>query len=249
MASLNLTISFFDHRKVKRLVHLLGKGSEILPLRLWVLTAKDFDDGRLTGISVQEIEGECLWWGRKGRMCEIMLADETRFLEAQNDGSFIVHGLDGRWIDEQGHIRAFKERGRKAAKKRWGDATSNATSITTSNALTVHSIAEQNPVLGPAPPIDPGGDTLDSLVHSYVNAHPRLIWDRKLHANMCKLVNVVGWERAKKLVDSSVNFEFPVSYALGIAEREYRQNVAKNGHPKAETAEDLRKKSWSPYGS
>lgn len=141
MPSLNLDIDYFNHRKTKRLIRLLGKGSEVLPLKLWVYTARYFaDDGRLTGISAQEIEDECQWWGSSGEMVRVMLLPEVKFL-IQDAETICVH----QWIDHEGHISAFSERAQKGAQKRWenyrnrdapSNPTSNASSIATSNAPT-----------------------------------------------------------------------------------------------------------------
>ncbi len=140
MTALNLDIDYFAHPKTKRLVRLLGKGSEVLPLKLWCYTAKYFkEDGRLTGISTQEIESEVSWWGEPGQMVEVMLKEV--FLERDADGTLMVHD----WAEHEGHISAFSERAKAAAKARWdkarggkdppeGDAPSNATSTASSNA-------------------------------------------------------------------------------------------------------------------
>lgn len=57
MASLNLDMDYFGHPKTKRLVGLLGRGAEVLPLRLWCHVGKyHAQDGRLAGYSPQEIE-------------------------------------------------------------------------------------------------------------------------------------------------------------------------------------------------
>jgi hypothetical protein len=148
MANLNLDIDYFDHPKTKRLIRLLGKGSEVLPLKLWVYTARYHKrSGELTGISAQEIEDECKWWGEAGKMVEVMLAtgkdvkpelrDEFCFLKLV-DGTYVVPN----WVRRQGHLQAFEERARNGARKRWDraggnatdDACSNATSNATSNA-------------------------------------------------------------------------------------------------------------------
>ncbi len=133
MASLNLALDYFDHPKTKRLIRLLGKGSEVLPLKVWVYTARYFPkDGRLTGISTQEIEAECRWWGTESEMVRVMLMPDVLFLEL--DGTtLVVHD----WIEHEGHLSVYKERAKKAAKVRWDeDASSDASSIPSSNAIT-----------------------------------------------------------------------------------------------------------------
>lgn len=149
MPSLNLDIDYFNHPKTKRLIRLLGKGSEVIPLRLWCYTARYFaEDGRLAGISAQEIEDECCWWGQKGDAVKVMV--DCQFLEVDGE-NFVVHD----WCEHEGHIIAFRERAKAGAQARWdgykidanGNASSNASSIPRSiakrNAPTVPTVPNQ----------------------------------------------------------------------------------------------------------
>lgn len=141
MASLNLDLDYFFHPKTRRLIGLLGKGSEAIPIRVWCFCGKYYSDtGRLTGISAQEIESEVKWWGSPGKCVESLLA--CKFLIQEPDGTFAVKD----WLEHSGHIAAYKKRSKQAAKARWRngmgadeaeffDASSNATSIPSSNAL------------------------------------------------------------------------------------------------------------------
>ena len=57
MAYLNLDIHYFTNIKTKRLVGLLGKGAELLPLRLWCHCAEHHaENGELAGYTAQELE-------------------------------------------------------------------------------------------------------------------------------------------------------------------------------------------------
>lgn len=130
--NLNFDIDFFDHPKTKRLARLLGKGSEVLPLKLWVYGARYFPkDGRLTEISAQEIEDEIRWWGEKLRCVKALV--DTRWLDLDGE-TYVIHD----WKEYQGHIWAMSEKGKANALKRWGkiadDASSNAGSNAGSNA-------------------------------------------------------------------------------------------------------------------
>jgi len=214
MAYLNLDVDYFDHPKVKRLVRLLGKGSEVLPLKLWVYAARYFaDDGRLTGISAQEIEDECRWWGKSGEMVRVMLLPEILFLECDGE-TFKVHD----WEDHEGHIKSFKQRARAAAAKRWwkDDAPSNAPSIPTSNAPTnptqpkpTHDAARKTVVVD--------RDSLDAEIHRYFMDSTSIVWDRVSHSKLRKLVESAGWEASRSLIDEAVRLgkPFPVGWALG----------------------------------
>ena len=144
MAYANIDLDLFEHRKTKRLVAHLGAGAEIYLIRLWVYCGKfHAEDGRLDGYSDQEIEGLLGWTGDAGKMLQAMLA--ACFVHRDGD-TVVVHD----WLEHQGHIARFKQRGKDMAERRWGkkvppnateshgtnrsNATGNATSITNSNA-------------------------------------------------------------------------------------------------------------------
>ena len=125
MPYLNLDVDYFDHIKTKRLVGLLGRGAEVLPIKLWGSCAKHHaESGKLTGYSTQEIEATCDWWGLEGQMVEAMV--KVGFLDETEDG-YQIHD----WLDHAGHLAAFKARAIYAARKRWGKLgkRSNASSM------------------------------------------------------------------------------------------------------------------------
>jgi hypothetical protein len=128
MPHLNLDLSFFTHRKTCRLVGLLGRGAEVLLLRLWChCGAHHCEDGRLTDYSPNELESMAGWWGRQGEMVAAMI--KIGFIEPDGDG-FRVHD----WLEHQGHLAAFRAKGRAMAQARWQNVGRNAASITVSNA-------------------------------------------------------------------------------------------------------------------
>lgn len=145
MADLNLSPDYFQHPKTRRLVGLLGNGSDILPIRLWAYCAKYHPaDGRLAGYSAQEIESIACWWGEPGKMVETLVSDKCRFLHKEKDG-YRIHD----WEQHQGHIEALRQRAQNAANVRWDrekakargrppDATSNARSIAPSLPNQIH---------------------------------------------------------------------------------------------------------------
>lgn len=135
---INLSVHYFRHPKVERLVGLLGRGAEVLPIRLWCHCGEHHaEEGRLTEHTEQEIESACKWWGEKGAMVRAFL--KLKLME--RDGrDFIVHD----WTEWQGHIHHLKVRAKKNAQIRWeklaaagsnGRADSNAVSTASSNAL------------------------------------------------------------------------------------------------------------------
>lgn len=125
MPYLNLDLDYFDHPKTKRLVGLLGRGADVLPIRLWAYCGKyHAESGRLTGYSPQEIEKLIDWWGKSGEAVEALL--KVGFLEDKN--GLQVHD----WKEEQGHIHALKIRNKKVAKNRWKNIKNAPSTVDTS---------------------------------------------------------------------------------------------------------------------
>jgi hypothetical protein len=113
MPYLNLDLDYFDHPKVVRLVGQLGRGSDLLPVRLWCYCGKyHAEDGELIGYSPLEIETAIKWWGQAGKAVEILVL--MNFLEKTPDG-YQVHD----WASINGHISALKKRAQDGAAERW----------------------------------------------------------------------------------------------------------------------------------
>jgi hypothetical protein len=124
---LNLDLDYFEHRKTKRLIGLLGRGAEVLPIKLWRYCGKyHAEDGSLADYTEREIEAHAEWWGKSGAMIEAML--KVGFLDRRQEGIY-VHD----WGEEQGHIAYFKKKGKAMAEARWGNAASIAASIAADN--------------------------------------------------------------------------------------------------------------------
>ena len=120
MPYLNVDLAFFTHRKTIRLVGLLGRGAEVLPIKLWSYCGMHHaESGKLTSYGSEEIESVVGWWGEKGRAVEAMLT--VCFLERDDSGNFQVHD----WFEHAGHLAAFKKRAKSAAKKRWAKYASS----------------------------------------------------------------------------------------------------------------------------
>jgi hypothetical protein len=115
MPYLNLDLDYFSHPKTIRLVCLLGRGAEVMPIKLWNYCGKfHTEDGMLAGYSTQEIETILGWWGLKGQALEVM--EDVGFIRKNGNGWEVVD-----WLKHQGHLAAFKARSIKANKKRWAD--------------------------------------------------------------------------------------------------------------------------------
>ena len=95
-----------------------------MPLRLWAYCGKfHCEDGRLAGYSEQEIESIAAWWGKSGLMVPAM---EKAELMAKDDSGWLMLA----WNEHQGHLAAFKAKGKAMAEARW-NAARNAASIAT----------------------------------------------------------------------------------------------------------------------
>lgn len=118
MAYLNLDLDYFDHPKTVRLVGLLGRGADILPIRLWAYAGKyHAETGDLIGYSPKAIEAAVKWWGQPGLAVEAMVSPfmgKPGFLEQIEQG-FKVHD----WENVNGHIFALKKKAQAGAKARW----------------------------------------------------------------------------------------------------------------------------------
>lgn len=135
VASLNVDLDYFDHPKTQRLIGLLARGSEVLPIRLWAYCGKyHAESGRLDGYGPQEIESILQWRGKPGEAVDALV--KVGYLEPTENG-YKVHD----WIEYQGHIHAYKVRGKKNAEikhARIKAASSSASSTTTSIPASVH---------------------------------------------------------------------------------------------------------------
>ncbi len=135
MPYLNLDLDYFSHPKTRRLIGLLGGGSEVYPLRLWAYAGKFYaSDGCLSDYSVQEFESALEWNGEKGELFEAM--KKVGFVHQDSRGIYIHD-----WEDHAGHLKVFKERAQQAARERWGKYAKSGNKQcykhTTSNAPTI----------------------------------------------------------------------------------------------------------------
>lgn len=116
MPSLNLDLDYFTNPKVRRLVGLLGVGEKgfVIPIRLWCYVAKHHAaTGQLAGYSKAEIEHIVAWRGKVGRCVDALLA--AQLLDKLPPSTYVVHD----WEEHAGHIVAYRERAKGAAKKKW----------------------------------------------------------------------------------------------------------------------------------
>jgi len=140
MPSINLDLDYFGHPKTGRLIRLLGRGAEVIPVRMWCWCARHYSEtGVLTAVAAQEIETAVKWWGKPGKAVEAL--QEVGFLDLV-DGNFVVHD----WLEHSGHIAVYKRRAKAAAKARWKNASSmenDASSNASSNASPLYCKKEE----------------------------------------------------------------------------------------------------------
>lgn len=123
MSTIHLPIDFFQWRKTRDLVRLLGEGAELLPLRLWTHCGEyPEDQGLIAENLVHRVEPGILWRGPRGVAIEAL--KETLFLIAIGQDLQVVD-----WKVIGGHILINRVRAVKAANQRWTHAPSNAPSI------------------------------------------------------------------------------------------------------------------------
>jgi hypothetical protein len=124
MANLNLDVNYPDHPKTRRLKTMLGKESEYLPIKLWLYVGRLHPEGHLKDYNGQEIEAIVEWGGTPGAFIEAM--ERVEWLKKDEKNGYKLIG----WKEHQGHLIAFKRRGKIAAKARWNkDKQRRATSM------------------------------------------------------------------------------------------------------------------------
>lgn len=116
MPSINLDVDYFEHFKTKRLVIKLGEGAEIIPVRLWILAARFYcEKGLFKNVEDQELVSLAGIKCNKDATSILQACVEIGFLDKTKNG-YQIH----EWEEYQGHIIAYKIRGKHAAQKRWG---------------------------------------------------------------------------------------------------------------------------------
>lgn len=117
MPDLNLDVNYREHPKTRRLIGMLGKVAEFAPVKLWLYAGKIHpDSGKLKGYSALEIESLVDWEGTPGAFIEAM--EKLNWLKKDAAGNYSLLG----WKEHQGHLVAYKVRGKIAAKARWNKA-------------------------------------------------------------------------------------------------------------------------------
>jgi hypothetical protein len=120
MPNLNLDLSYFEWPETMRLVGALGRGAEVLPLRLKAYCGRvKSRDGKLSGISARGVEAVMQWWGEPGKAVEVLCRPGVGFLRALEDGYEVMEREGVQWADAQGHLELYEERARAGAKARW----------------------------------------------------------------------------------------------------------------------------------
>ena len=115
MPTFNVLPSYFRNIKTIRLKALLGTTADVYPLRLWaMLTDFDPDSGTCRDMSDAELEAVLGWTGESGALVHSLT--KVGFLEVGPDGNLRAHD----WQEHEGHLKAYRERSKKATARRWG---------------------------------------------------------------------------------------------------------------------------------
>ena len=132
MPSLNLPLELLDHPKIKRLRReLRNREAEAFLFRIWKLAGQQYpDDGIFIGLSAAEIEDEAGWRGAEGKLVSTLVRVGLMSMVTDN---FALPG----WRDEQGHLAAFRERARTAAKARWNKGGGNVPGPSSNDASSI----------------------------------------------------------------------------------------------------------------
>jgi hypothetical protein len=158
---MRILTTFPNHRKTRRLIKVLGYEAFYSLVCLWAYVADNHPKGNLNGYDEIEIEESAKWTGKSGEFIKAILDEKTCFLLKTDNGYALRN-----WSKHQGWLINAPERRNKAkaaAEARWvgkkenkPDATSNAPSIPTSNAIgNAKNKVEQCPSPSPSPSPNP----------------------------------------------------------------------------------------------
>lgn len=116
VADIRVSTGWSSHFKRRRLNAELGPAGVLALLDLWLFAAQNHPaDGRLTGMSIEEVESAAAWDGPKGKFVETCL--KCRLLDTLGDG-LAIHD----WTAHQGWLvgsQARSEHARAAANGAW----------------------------------------------------------------------------------------------------------------------------------
>lgn len=116
MPSLNLDLDYLEHPRLLLLIEEFGEWAEFCPVRLLIFTGKfHAETGEITGHATNLIEKWMKWRGKKGEGIQAMV--KYGWLEPI-EGGYRVHNF----LKRQGHLAAYKIRGKAAADARWKKA-------------------------------------------------------------------------------------------------------------------------------
>lgn len=116
MPYLNIDLDYFNHPKTLLLEGALGgHRATLIPIKLWAHVGKyHSEDGILKGYTAQTIAKAVEFDSRHAEQLIEHLVN-CGFI-SQQKGGFKVNN----WLEHNGHLAMFRERGRIAAQARWG---------------------------------------------------------------------------------------------------------------------------------
>lgn len=195
MPYLNVDVDYPNHPKTIRLKALIGPEADIFPIRLWAYVGKyHCESGDLKQYTAREIENVCGYAGKSGSLVSALL--KVGYLE-KNGCALRVKD----WLQHEGHIAAFKQRGRMAALQRWNKLkprkhkSKHATSIPQAMLNSKSSNAPTKPTKPTIPTKPTKRANRDSGPKPAALAD---LWNEKAHKNFARVQNL-GKSRLAKL--------------------------------------------------
>ena len=162
-----VSITIATHHKTKKLMRRLGDRSFYNLIRLWAYTAANKPDGKLLGMTEEDIEIACDWNGQCSKFVLALL--ELKFITKQ-DGVYFIHD----WEEHNGyafHAKERSEKARKAANTKWEKHNKKKGLLLQAGPSNATSIGKQCPSPSPSP--SPNKiiytDKLKTFVSSYIN--------------------------------------------------------------------------------
>jgi len=113
---IRIATSFKGHRKRKKLKRILGFGSEVYLIDLWLTVAMDCPDGILVGWNEEDIADACDWPEDPKELVDGLI--KSTWLSINTEGVYVIHD----WNEHQGWASKAKirsEAAKKAADIRW----------------------------------------------------------------------------------------------------------------------------------
>ncbi len=158
-SDIRVLLSFRNHRKLKRLMRVIGVGACYHLISLWCAAAETLPSGVLTGCDATDIAGMANWTDEPERLLDALI--ECRWIDAR-DGTYALHD----WEEHQGWVVGSQKRSeiaRRNAMARWHPCEPDNAGMPPASGLDAVRNAESCPSApSPPPPPSPSPSPLPS---------------------------------------------------------------------------------------